>query len=248
MLIKQRVTRKRRHACDDGSTMADYLEGVLADAATPAELRPFYESFHELHSKRLWYQLTQRIEEFLRHPASQQRPRQIDLYEHFIRTFAKHVNHLKLANFGVIVSRQYQDAAEACQFLQKLATESDEAATQDAFVLLSMEAAHFQLLLGELALTKATIDKCAKLLDGFDAVEPVVHASYYRVCGDYHKAKAEYADYYRNHLLFLACINVEADMSATEKVQCAHDLSISALLGDTIYNFGELVRADATLC
>lgn len=229
--------------CDDDDEMdgRDYLTSVLSDDHVPQELRAYYESFRELRDQRLWYQLTLQVESFLRHPASQERPRHIDLYEHFIRTFARHINHLVLASMGVIVSRQYEHAADALAFLQRLATETDQPETQDAHVLLSMEAAHFQLLLGDLSGTRAAMDRCAKLLDSFDAVEPVVHASFYRVCGNYHKAKAEYADYYRNYFLFLACIHVDAEMSKAEQVQCAHDLSISALLGDTIYNFGELL-------
>ncbi|KAI3625628.1 hypothetical protein CBS9595_000989 [Malassezia furfur] len=222
--------------------MADaYLESALQSTATPAELRPFYEQFRELHSKKLWYQLTLLIDEFLRHPASQQGTYQIDLYENFVRTFAKNINHLKLASFGVIVSRQFSDAAKAYDFLHALATEAEEKDWQDAYVLLSMEAAHFQLLLGDVVATKTAMDKASKVLDTFDSVEPVVHASFYRVSGNYYKSKAEYADYYRNFLLFLACINYETEMSVAEQVQCAHDLAISALLGDTIYNFGELL-------
>lgn len=220
----------------------DYLGAVLSGATeTPAELRPFYEAFQDLHSRRLWHQLTQQIEAFLRHPASQQRPLHLDLYEHFIKSFAQHLNHLKLARICVVVSRQYADASEALAFLQALAQEHDVPGKQDAFVLLTMEAAHFSLLLGDLDATKASMDRCAKLLDSFDAVEPQVHASFYRVCGDYHKARAEYADYYRHTLLYLACIHVDTDMSASERVQCAHDLGISALLGDTIYHMGELL-------
>lgn len=56
------------------------------------------------------------------------------------------------------------------------------------------------------------------------------------------QAKAEYAPYYRNSLLYLACVDPEKDMSAEERLVRAHDLAISAFLGDTIYNFGELVR------
>jgi len=35
-------------------------------------------------------------------------------------------------------------------------------------------------------------------------------------------------------------------MSPEERLQRAHDLSIAALLADTIYNFGELVRVNLT--
>ena len=60
------------------------------------------------------------------------------------------------------------------------------------------------------------------------------------------QAKAEYAPYYRNSLLFLACVDPATDMSIEECLTRAHDLGISAFLGDTIYNFGELVCSSAS--
>jgi 26S proteasome regulatory subunit N9 len=56
------------------------------------------------------------------------------------------------------------------------------------------------------------------------------------------QAKAEYAPYYKNSLLYLACVDPATDMSEEERLVRAHDLGISAFLADTIYNFGELVR------
>lgn len=56
------------------------------------------------------------------------------------------------------------------------------------------------------------------------------------------QAKAEYAPYYRNSLLYLACIDPAKDIGPEERLVRAHDLGISAFLGETIYNFGELVR------
>lgn len=53
--------------------------------------------------------------------------------------------------------------------------------------------------------------------------------------------KADYVAFYRSSLLFLACIDVETDLSAAERLSRAHDLAVAALLGETIYNFGELV-------
>jgi len=43
----------------------------------------------------------------------------------------------------------------------------------------------------------------------------------------------------------LACVDPATDMSAEERLIRAHDLGISAFLGDTIYNFGELVSRDS---
>jgi hypothetical protein len=57
------------------------------------------------------------------------------------------------------------------------------------------------------------------------------------------QAKADYAPYYKHSLLYLACIDPATDLTPDDRLQRAHDLGISALLGDTIYNFGELVGA-----
>ncbi|PWY98912.1 PCI-domain-containing protein [Testicularia cyperi] len=218
-----------------------YLETVGSSSSTPAGLRPFYPKFQTLHDKKLWYQLTLTIEEFLSHPDSQVPPIQIELYEKFVKRFSSKINQLQLAGIGVKVSRQFPDPSQALQFLEELVVKVDSPDAQDAYVYALMEAAHFKLLLGDTDGTKAAMEKCGSILDTFDSVENAVHASYYRVCGDFYKAKAEYANYYKNSLLYLACVNVDTDLTDADRVQRAHDLSISALLGDTIYNFGELL-------
>jgi len=83
------------------------------------------------------------------------------------------------------------DPSEARAFLEPLIPLVDTPATQEAFVTAKMELAHFQLLLGELDATKESMDSCAKILERFDAVEPLTHAAYYRVCGDYYKVSLE---------------------------------------------------------
>lgn len=95
--------------------------------------------------------------------------------------------------------------------------------------------------MGDLPATKKSLDECEKVLGEQDSVEPVVNAGYYGVAGDYHKVKADYAPYYKNALLYLACVDMHSEMSEEERKSRAHDLCIAALLGDTIYNFGELV-------
>lgn len=61
------------------------------------------------------------------------------------------------------------------------------------------------------------------------------------------QARAEYGPYYKNSLLYLACVDTTSDMTAEERLSRAHDLSISAFLADTIYNFGELVNTIVAL-
>jgi 26S proteasome regulatory subunit N9 len=54
------------------------------------------------------------------------------------------------------------------------------------------------------------------------------------------KRKNEFAAYYKNALLYLACVDL-ADLDQRERQSRAFDLSIAALVSDSIYNFGELL-------
>ncbi|KAI7155191.1 hypothetical protein KC352_g27692, partial [Hortaea werneckii] len=82
--------------------------------------------------------------------------------------------------------------------------------------------------------------KCEAILDTFDSVETMVHASFYRVGADYYQQSNSFADYYRTTLLYLACVELE-EMQERERQRLAYDLSIAALVSDSIYNFGELL-------
>lgn len=84
------------------------------------------------------------------------------------------------------------------------------------------------------------LDKSEKILDGFDSVETIVHAAFYRVNAEFYSSNGEYASYYRNALLYLACVDLN-DLTPNERKQRAYDLAIAALVSDTIYNFGELL-------
>jgi 26S proteasome regulatory subunit N9 len=141
------------------------------------------------------------------------------------------------------------DPAAAIVFLTEIAEKvKDE---KDIYVMAIMEAAHYKLVTGDLDGTLKSIEESEKLLDALNSVDSSIHASFYRVYADYDKvmyyfcvlfkAKALYSSFYKNALLYLACANLD-ELSPQDKFQRAHDLGLAALLGDTIYNFGELVR------
>lgn len=236
------------------------------ESSAPSDLKPFFARFKDLHAKNLWFQLTLAVEEYMAHPASSTPQKRLDLYENLISKFSQHISHLRLVSLAVAASRQISDPSAAKAFLdnlaqsiisQKDAEKEDDQDTQEPYVFATMESAHFSLVLGDVDGTKDAMDTCGRILDEFNTVERSVHASYYRVCGDYYKVcfeyghifsadtalqtKAEYASYYKNSLLYLACIDIETDLTQDDRVQRARDLALSALLGDTIYNFGELL-------
>lgn len=212
---------------------------ATALSATPAELHPFFESFGKLHTRKLWHQLTLKLYEFFDHPLS--RPFRVNVFEQFVRDFESKLNQLKLVEMGTKVSKEIDSPQSQLLFLNSILSRIDAETSQEAYVLLLANIAYAKLVYGDLEGTKTDMDTAWKTLDRLEGVDTAVNASYYKVAADYYKAKAEYAPYYKHSLLYLACVDVATDLTSEERLLRAHDLGISAFLGDTIYNFGELL-------
>ncbi|KAI0092358.1 hypothetical protein BDY19DRAFT_884882 [Irpex rosettiformis] len=214
----------------------EYLTTSLS--STPQELHPFFIAFQELYTRKLWYQMTQKLSDFFDHPLS--RPYRIDVFDRFVRDFETKLNQLKLAEMGVKVAREHDNPTAHLTFLKSLLERIPADKSPDAHVLLLANLAHAKLVYGDSEAAKTDMDAAWDTLDDLPSVDNRVRADYYKVAADYYKAKEEYTPYYRNSLLFLACIDV-AELEQNERIMRAHDLSISAFLGDAIYNFGELL-------
>ena len=132
------------------------------------------------------------------------------------------------------------DDHDRLTFLTSLAAKVDKPASQDAYVYAITDVASVKLRLSDTASARKDLDKAETILDTFDNVETVVHAAFYRVNADYYQVQSSFASYYKNALLYLACIDINS-LSSQEQQQRAYTLSIAALVSDTIYNFGELL-------
>ncbi|KAF8459510.1 hypothetical protein BGX38DRAFT_1264427 [Terfezia claveryi] len=208
------------------------------DEVAPPELQPLFLDFEEFWERKLWHQLTEALLQFYNNPASG--PQRIPIYKNFVLSFAAKINQLKLVSLGLAAASQCKDYEEALEFMTGIAAKVNQPASQDAYVYATVETARIKLYLGDLEGARKALDEAEKILDRFDSVEPVVNASFYRVNADYYHTKQEFASYYKNALLYLACINI-ADLTPAEQQEQAFNLSIAALLGDSIYNFGELL-------
>ena len=198
----------------------------------------------------------------------------IQLYNNFITDFETKINLLKLAHFAVIASRQYPDKDAAISFLEGVITklrETRESRMNEPILYVKMQIAAINLEKGNQKECKNLVEEGKTTLDSMTDVGPTVHASFYWISSQYHKARQEFAEFYKNALLYLAYTTVES-LSESFKLVCfihqnvvyhkknhsvafklwfidyvlscqdlAFDLSLSALLGDNIYNFGELL-------
>lgn len=207
------------------------------------ELSEWCNTLADLHQKKLWHQLTLKLEEFVALAVFQAGDALIQLYHNFIADFETKINLLKLAHFAVIVSRQYGEKEAAIGYLEgvieKLRT-TKESRIEEPVLYIKMQIALVNLEQGEQKECKKLLDDGKSTLDSMTDIDPSVYASFYWVSSQYHKARQEFAEFYKNALLYLAYTSVES-LSDSFKLDLAFDLSLSALLGENIYNFGELL-------
>ncbi|OBT72543.1 hypothetical protein VF21_10490 [Pseudogymnoascus sp. 05NY08] len=217
-------------------TIPDFL-AEQRDAA-PAELQHLFISFEDYWERKLWHQLTDALVEFFNSPESG--PQRLAFYKTFILTFADKINQLRLVTLALNAATQCRGSQERLSFLNSVAAKVNDPKSQDAYVYAIVAVATVKLELQDLTGSRADLDNAEKILDHFDSVETIVHAAFYRVNADYYQAKLDFASYYRNALLYLACIDL-ADLTPAERRNRAYDLSIAALISTSIYNFGELL-------
>jgi len=213
---------------------------VASLSTTPESLHPFLQKFQIFYDRRLWHQLTLAIFEFLDHPDSP--PYQLDLFEHFVSDFQNKLDKLRLAQIGTKVSKQIPpDSPSQQTFLISLKDRIPAEEFPQAHALVLSTLAHAKLVFSDLLGARADIEEAGRLLDNADGVDRTVHSQYYAVAADYYKLRGEYAPYYKNSLLYLACVDIEKDLNQEQRIQRAHDLCISGFMADSIYNFGELI-------
>ncbi|KAB5573821.1 hypothetical protein DKX38_001015 [Salix brachista] len=167
----------------------------------------------------------------------------IQFYQNFITDFETKINLLKLAHFAVIVSRRYTEKDAAISYLEGVIEKlqaTREQRIEEPVLYIKMQIAIFKLEQGDQKECKRHLEDGKSTIDSMTDIDPSVYASYYWVSSQYYKHRQEFAEFYKSALLYLAYTSVES-LSDSFKLDLAFDLSLSALLGDNIYNFGELL-------
>ncbi|XP_073126146.1 26S proteasome non-ATPase regulatory subunit 13 homolog B-like [Henckelia pumila] len=219
---------------------SQYLD---AQRTAHPELSEWYTTLSDLYQRKLWHQLTLKLEQFVALAVFQAGDALIQLYHNFIADFETKINLLKLAHFAVIVSRQYPQKMAAINYLEGVIEKlraTKETRIDEPILYIKMQIATLQLESGDQKECKRLLEEGKSTLDGMTDIDPSVYASYYWISSQFHKFRQEFAEFYKSALLYLAYTSVES-LSDSFKLDLAFDLSLSALLGENIYNFGELL-------
>ena len=83
------------------------------------------------------------------------------------------------------------------------------------------------------------VEEIDVLINDIDRVG-FVHGQYYMVASKLYMHEGSHANYYKSSLHFLGCTDLNS-LTKEERIEQAFNLSLAALLGKDIFNFGELL-------
>uniref|UniRef100_A0A914XAP8 26S proteasome non-ATPase regulatory subunit 13 n=1 Tax=Plectus sambesii TaxID=2011161 RepID=A0A914XAP8_9BILA len=200
----------------------------------------------DLYSKKLWHPVTMMLRELMYEPAFTMGESLKDMYDNFIHEFEHRINPLELVEIILPVAREIatQDHEAACSFIggiEKTVKNDKEAmirsATAQAELRLSHKDANGRC--SDIQSVRALIESTQTALDALPGVT-AVHAPFYKMSSVYLREIGDYAAYYREALRYLGCEDSNKMTEADCRMQ-AVCLGFAALLGENVYNFGELL-------
>jgi len=194
----------------------------------------------DLYGRKLWHQLTVMLEAFIAMPNCP-KGELIPLYDTFIVDFKKKINELALMRLQMAVVQEYKEPEKAIEFCKTVAEEAKKVDAQAAVYVLSEIARRMLLDFERVDDCKTHLDEATTFKDRCGGLDTAVSAAYYRAWAEYYKIKGPAAEFYRTGLLLLAYVPL-AEMGKEEAVTISFDLGIAALVGENLYNFGELLE------
>ncbi|CAH01960.1 proteasome regulatory particle lid subunit RPN9 [Kluyveromyces lactis] len=219
-----------------------------------SELAPLFDDFEDLYERKLWHQLTEKLAIFFHDSKSESF--RLRLYTQFVSKFIDKINQLNVVEFLLQALQENDDTEESLQYLKDLQKEFKEIDEKkqrndglkphvNGNLLLDIEIARVKLEKGDLVEVRDILDAIGKTLDVQDSVPLRVTGAYYSCNASYYQVKKDFNNFYYTSLLYLSTITSEEQqqrLTQLEQQQLAYNLCIAALLGDNIYNFGELLQ------
>uniref|UniRef100_A0A1I8ARU7 26S proteasome non-ATPase regulatory subunit 13 n=1 Tax=Steinernema glaseri TaxID=37863 RepID=A0A1I8ARU7_9BILA len=216
----------------------NYLRQKISSAKDDS-LMDKWSHIAQMYKNKLWHQLTMHILDALKTGALGEIDMK-ELYDEFIRDFEQHMNPLQLSMISVIIAHNIhkRDPKAASDFLKARECHCGK----DKAAMVRLHTAEIELkLLGRTSPSEVRklLEQTHKELDDIGGVTPV-HAPFFKVSALYMKETKNYAGYYREALRYLGCGTFD-EMEMMAKKEQALLIGIAALLGEDIYNFGELL-------
>ncbi|XP_017040064.1 26S proteasome non-ATPase regulatory subunit 13 [Drosophila ficusphila] len=217
------------------ATVTAYL--AAQKKTTNKDLAAEWTLIEELYNEKLWNELTIKLVTFVRHESLQDETALLQLYQNFLSTFETKINPYGLIQILEVVVDNIGDKKEAIDFLEKM-KDKVKICDEAVWYLQVMQGNLYLSNLNDLNATKKIIEELRDVLEEAGNVTPV-HGKYYMLASQYYRRVGKHSDYYRCGLQFLGC-SLD-DYPRDQWAQQAFFLGLAALLGDGVYNIGELL-------
>jgi len=212
----------------------------LSQVCSGGPLAEQWSQLHQLYEKRLWHELTEELLKFIKNDHFKTNGGLIELYEQFLSDFEHRINPLSLVELILVIAEELTDHKKALEMFRK--TEEKTKGHKEGKVLIMTAMGLLQLKQNNLEEVKKLLKEAEALLNTLDGVT-TVHGRFYDLSSNYCKVIGSYNEYYRDALRFLGCMDI-SQLPEAELQQRAFNLSLAALLGNEVYNFGELLAHD----
>lgn len=161
----------------------------------------------------------------------------MQLYTNFIQAFETRINPYGLVEICAVIIGFSTDKKAAVEFIEKL-KEKVKVCDEAVWLCQVLQGQIHLEFLNDLEATKKIIEDLRDILDEATNVTPV-HGKYYMLASQYYRLIGQHAEYYRCSLQFLGC-SIES-FPKDKWPEQAFFLGLAALLGEGIYNIGELL-------
>lgn len=225
------------------STAVSYLQQQQIQRPEQAS---WFAAFEDFYTKRLWHQLSTKIFEYIdKAPGNKDL---LGLYQNFVSDFEMKMNPLLLIEFASKVVAQINNPDTNIQLIEALKPKVKH--NDMAFVLCSIIIGEQLGIKNDVATVKKLLEDLEDEVDDVDGVTPV-HARFFLLASDHYKKIGDHCNYYRNSLRYLGCLSDTDDSfknPTPEQQERAFTMALAALLGDEVYNFGELLQHPIINC
>jgi 26S proteasome regulatory subunit N9 len=216
-----------------------YVDSTAAFLSTSdPELSGDFTELSNYYKSKLWHQLTKKLTSIINNPRYQQKLDLIELYENFIQDFEGKINQVELALMIITISKQYKAVDQAITFVKNLIEKVKK--SKDAYIILRSVLATKQIEAGNVQDCKKNLEEIKEEIEVAVGLEARVYEYYYHAWATYYKHCVNSEEFYKSSLMYLSYIPIES-LSDSQKSSIAFDIGLAALVGNNIYNFGELL-------
>lgn len=226
------------------------------------ELINIFYQLEDYYERKLYHQLTLTLNEFYENPESKNNRLRIKIYDLFISQFSQKLNSIQVVDF---LLASFEDNKEEClnkllelkeNFVKQLRnnytnkSEIEETINnEESIIYIDLQIARYYLILNNLEKSETILEHLnPKFESTFEnEFSSKINSAFYLTKCQLYKINENYNLFYLNGLLYLSSIKNKS-LSIEEQQMLCYDLCIAALLGDKIYNFGELLLHDILNC